>query len=146
MIKRKSIFIFLLTVLVSFVIYGNTAKGGKEMNVKVTAGSHTFIVKLENNVASHALYDKLPLTLPMANRYGREMVYRFGAGGLPTDNASDQGYKVGDLSYWPPMGSLVILYKQNGEVFEQQKLGHTDADISFFNEMKDTNITFEKQE
>lgn len=44
------------------------------------------------------------------------------------------------------MGSLVILYEQNGEVFEQQPIGHTDDDVSFFNGMSDTELTFEKAE
>ena len=62
------------------------------------------------------------------------------------DDAEDAGYAIGDISYWPPAGSLVILYKQNGEVFEQQPIGHTDDDISFFDGMPDTDITFEKSE
>ena len=36
----------------------------------------------------------------------------------------------------------MILYKQNGEVFEQQPIGHTDDDISFFDGMPDTDVTF----
>ncbi len=41
------------------------------------------------------------------------------------------------LCYWPPAGSLVILCKQNGEVFEHIKIGHTDDDVSFFDSMED---------
>lgn len=155
MLKKMAIFTFLMVIFASFTTCGNAANNretknnnGKEvknMVMKVTAGNHTFTVKLDDNATSRALWDKLPLKLSMANKYGREMVYRFGAGGLPTDNASNQGYKVGDISYWSPMGSLVILYKQNGEIFEQQKIGYTDDDISFFNGMSDIDITFEKQ-
>ena len=80
----------------------------------------------------------------MENLYGREMCYRFGQGTPTCDQASDQGYEVGDVSYWPPMGSLVILYEQNGEVFEQQPVGHIDGDVSFFADMPTADITFEK--
>ena len=80
----------------------------------------------------------------MMNLYGREMCYRFGAGGLPDNDAADIGYEIGDISYWPPAGSLVILYKQNGELFEQQPIGHTDDDVSFFDGMPDTDVIFEK--
>ena len=90
------------------------------------------------------MWKQLPVTYPMMNLYGREMCFRMGAGSLPTKEAKDTGYRVGDISYWPPAGSLVILYKQNGEVFEQQPIGHTDEDISLFNGMPDTKITFSK--
>ena len=118
----------------------------EEMRITITAGEHTIAAVLYDNAASRVLWDKLPLTLPMQNLYGREMCYRFGAGGLPEDDAADTGYEIGDISYWPPAGSLVILYKQNGEVFEQQPIGHTDDDISFFDGMEDTNVTFERAE
>ena len=82
----------------------------------------------------------------MQNLYNREMCFRMGAGSLPTKEAKDTGYKVADISYWPPMGSLVILYSQDSEVFEQQPIGHTDDDISFFANMGTTPIIFEKSE
>ena len=125
---------------------GSTDEGVTEMVIRITAGEHVITATLYDNAAGRALWDKLPLTLPMMNLYGREMCYRFGAGGLPEDDAEDTGYAIGDISYWPPAGSLVILYRQNGEVFEQQPVGHTDDDISFFDGMPDTDITFEKLE
>ena len=117
-----------------------------QMLITIAAGDHVITATLYDNAAGRALWDKLPLTLNMMNLYGREMCYRFGKGGLPDDDAADTGYEIGDISYWPPAGSLVILYKQNGEVFEQQPIGHTDDDISFFDGMPDTEITFEKAE
>ena len=106
--------------------------------------SEGFSAVLYDNAAGRALWEKLPLTLPMMNLYGREMCYRFGAGGLPEDDTADTGYEIGDISYWPPAGSLVILYKQNGEVFEQQPIGHTDDDVSFFDGMPDMDILFKR--
>ena len=116
----------------------------EEMIVKITAGDHVITAVLYDNAAGRAFWDMLPITLPMMNLYEREMCYRFGAGTLPEDEAEDMGYEIGDISYWPPAGSLVILYEQNGEVFEQQPIGHTNDDISFFVGMSDTDITFEK--
>lgn len=124
----------------------DTADAADQMLITITAGDHVITATLYDNAAGRALWDKLPLTLNMMNLYGREMCYRFGAGGLPEDDAADTGYEIGDISYWPPAGSLVILYKQNGEVFEQQPIGHTDDDVSFFDGMPDTEITFEKAE
>lgn len=117
-----------------------------EMNIIITAADHTIRATLYDNAAARQLWNSLPVTYPMMNLYGREMCYRMGAGSLPTDEAEDTGYEIGDISYWPPAGSLVVLYEQNGEVFEQQPIGHTDNDISFFDGMEDTDITFEKAE
>lgn len=116
------------------------------MKIKITVNGHTLHATLEDNAAAKKIYDSLPKTYPMMNLYGREMCYRMGAGSLPTDEAQDTGYAVGDISYWPPAGSLVILYKQNGEVFEQEPIGHTDDNVSFMDGMADTDITFERDE
>lgn len=116
----------------------------EEMVIKITVGERTITATLYDNEATRALWDMLPQTFPMMNLYGREMCYRMGNGALPDGTAQDIGYEIGDISYWPPAGSLVILYKQNGEVFEQVRIGHTDDDVSFFEGMEDTDITFEK--
>ena len=117
----------------------------QEMSVRITAGAHAITATLYDNTAARKLWEKLPLSLPMLNLYGREMCYRMGNGALPSEEAENTGYRIGDIFYWPPAGSLVILYKQDGEVFEQQPIGHTDNDLSFFEGMADTEITFEKK-
>ena len=106
-------------------------------DVKVTA-------QFEDNATTRELISRMPFTISMDNLYApREMCHRYGRGGLPTDDARDRSYKVGDIfSYWPPMGSLVILYKQNGEIFEQQPIGHIDSDVSFFSKLGSADVTF----
>lgn len=104
-------------------------------DVKVTA-------QFEDNATTRELISRMPFTISMDNLYGREMCHRYGRGGLPTDDARDRSYKVGDISYWPPMGSLVILYKQNGEIFEQQPIGHIDSDVNFFSKLGSADVTF----
>lgn len=105
-------------------------------DVKLTA-------QFEDNVTTRELISRMPFTIEMDNLYAREMCHRYGRGGLPTDQACDRGYQVGDISYWPPMGSLVILYKQNGEIFEQQPIGHIDNDVSFFSRLGSAKVTFQ---
>lgn len=95
-----------------------------------------------DNVTTRELISRMPFTINMDNLYSREMCHRYGRGGLPIDDAKDRSYKVGDISYWPPMGSLVILYKQNGEIFEQQPIGHVDSDVNFFSKLGSSQITF----
>ena len=150
---KKFIFVLLAAILLAVTLCAyqggaqTKAEAGRDsskMVVKITAGRHVLKAKLDDSAASRALWGKLPLTLPMSNLYGREMCFHFGPGGLPANEAKDQGYKVGDLSYWPPRGSLVILYKQNGEVFNHQTLGHINGDVSFFDKMDEADVTFEK--
>lgn len=78
----------------------------------------------------------------MMDLYGREMCYRFDEE-LPTGALRSDGYAVGDLVYWPPRRSFVILYKQNGEKFSRQHLGHIDSDVDIFSDIGNVDITFE---
>lgn len=111
--------------------------------VEITINNEkTINAQFDDNAATRKLIKRMPFTINMNNLYFREMCHRYGRGGLPTDDARDQSYQVGDISYWPPMGSLVILYAQNGEVFEQQPIGHIDGDVSFFKGISSAKVTF----
>jgi Uncharacterized conserved protein len=118
------------------------SKGATEMKIKITAGSNVLTATLYDNATVRALVSKLPLTVPMENLYSREMCYRF-PDALPTDNVQATGYEVGELVYWPPRHSLVILYAQNGEHFDMQKLGRFDSSVDLFKQIDTTNVTFE---
>lgn len=114
----------------------------EEMKIKITAGGKTLTATLEDNPTSRAFMAKLPLTLPMMDLYGREMCYRFDDA-LPTGPLTSKGYEVGDLAYWPPRHSFVILYKQNGERFERQHMGRVDSGVELFDGISDTDVLFE---
>ena len=111
--------------------------------VKITVNGQVLHARLEDNAATRALVKKMPMTLPMSDLYSREMCYRYGAGGLPTDKLRSDHYEVGDIAYWPPRGSLVILYAQNGEEFERQQIGHIDSGVEIFRRTGDADVTFE---
>ena len=121
---------------------GNSAEVS-DVKVKITVGNTELIATLENNATTQALIEKMPMTLPMMDLYGREMCYRYGAYALPTDNMRSDGYEIGDIAYWAPGGSLVILYAQNGEHFERQHLGHIDSGVEVFETTGDVDVTFE---
>jgi hypothetical protein len=118
----------------------------KETKIKITVGDNVLYANLEDNAATRALIKKLPMTLPMQNLYSREMCYRYGQGGLPTDKLRSDHYEVGDIAYWPPRGSLVILYKQNGEEFERQQIGYIDQGVEIFENAGNKQVTFELAE
>ena len=113
------------------------------VKIKITVGNTELTAELEDNATTRALVEKMPITLSMMDLYGREMCYRYGAYALPTDNMRSDGYEIGDIAYWAPGGSLVILYKQNGEHFERQHLGHIDSGVEVFETTGDAEVTFE---
>ena len=115
-----------------------------QMNLKITVGDKVMTARLEDNPTTRAFVDKLPTTLHMENLYGREMCYRYGKGGLTESATRSDRYEVGDIVYWPPRGSFVILYKQNGEEFERVQLGHIDGDVSMFEGNGDMDVKFEQ--
>lgn len=120
-----------------------SAQEEENMQIRITVGDTELFATLEDNATTRALIEQMPMTLSMNDLYGREMCYRYGANALPTDSLRSDGYAVGDIAYWPPRGSLVILYEQNGEQFERQHLGHIDSGVEIFATTGDTQVTFE---
>lgn len=119
----------------------------KTTQIEITVnGSRKLDATFEDNATTRALIARMPFTITMDNLYSREMCHRYGHGALPVDDARDRGYEVGDISYWPPMGSLVFLYRQNGEIFEQQPIGHIDGDVSFFGNLSSAEVAFSVKE
>lgn len=106
-------------------------------------GRQVLTATLLDNATTRSLIGKFPLTVPMKNLYSREMVYRF-SDPLPAEQAQRSGYGVGDLSYWTPGHSLVVFYKQNGEVIDNlQKIGRFDSNLDFFQNVEATDVRFE---
>ena len=90
--------------------------------IEIKIDGKAYPAVLLDNAAGRAIRSQLPLKLKMADLYGRELCYRFGAP-LPTDHVAYTGYEVGEIVYWPPRHSFVIMYAQNGEMFDMQKVG-----------------------
>lgn len=113
--------------------------------MKITVNGRTLIATLKDNATTRAIVQRLPMTLPMMDLYGREMCYRFPEA-LPTDNARTRGYEVGEIIYYPPMHSFVIMYRQNGERFQMQSIGRIDSGVDIFDGIGDVDVRFEKAE
>ena len=88
--------------------------------IRITAGNRTWYATLDDNATARALIAKLPLTLPL------EDLYR---DALPANEVSYRGYEVGEIVYWPPRHSFVILYAQNGEHFDMQPIGRIEKGV-----------------
>ena len=119
----------------------NAASG--PIKLKITAKGKTLTAVMENNSTVQAFAKKLPVTLKMENLYNREMCYHYGNGAFPTSTLRSDRYEVGDIIYWPPRGSFVILYLQNGEEFERQHMGRINGNVDFFRNAGDVDVTFE---
>ncbi|MBQ6971788.1 MAG: hypothetical protein IJP86_05470 [Synergistaceae bacterium] len=129
----------LATILAVMVMAGSSYAA--DMRITITAGGKTLHATLQDNPASRELYSRLPLTLMMDDLYDREMCYHL-EDALPTGRQVSDGYKVGDIIYWPPRRSLVILYRQNGERFTRQYLGHIASGVEMFESTGDIEVTF----
>lgn len=121
----------------------NAEQKGAGIPIKIQAGDKVWYGTLEDNATTKALVKQFPLTVKMENLYDREMCYRMGEGALPVTATRDDNYEVGDIIYWPPRGSLVILYKQNGERFTRQFLGRVTGDLSAFAKGEDMTLTWD---
>ena len=119
---------------------GNNSSGTYQ--VKITFGKHELTATFEDNATTKAFREKLPLTLPMLDLYSREMCYRF-PDALPANEAKTRRYEVGDIIYYPPRHSFVIMYKQNGERFNMQSMGKVDSGIEKFSNIGDIDVHFE---
>ena len=113
------------------------------IKVKITAGEHVLNATFINNATSRALIAKFPLTIPMMDLYSREMCYRF-PDPLPANEAAASGYDIGDIAYWTPRHSFIIMYEQNGErISNLQKIGRVDSGVDVFRRTGDIEVTFE---
>ena len=115
----------------------------KDIKVRITAGQNRMTATFLDNATTRALVAKFPLTLPMTDLYNREVVYRF-PDALPAEEATTSGYEVGDVVYWTPRHSFVIMYAQNGErISNLQKIGRIDTGVEVFKRIGNIDVTFE---
>ena len=114
------------------------------MRVKISVNNKVLHAVLDDNATSRAIYNKLPLKLFMQDLYSREMCYNFDES-FKTENLRSDNYEVGDLIYWPPMHSFVILYRQNGEKFRRQHLGKVLSGVEIFETTGDAEVLFEAE-
>ena len=141
--KKIALLIIIALFFVLFVSCCDAANNADFPKLKITVGDTVLIATLEDNATTRALIEMLPLTLSMMDLYNREMCYRFDKA-LPSNKLRSDEYEVGDLIYWPPRNSFVILYAQNGERFSRQHLGKIDSGVEIFTKTGDVNVTIER--
>ncbi|MFY1905381.1 cyclophilin-like fold protein [Achromobacter xylosoxidans] len=143
MLKTKMLAMTLMAALPMSVMAAEGGGSSRGIKVKVTAGKHVLTATFIDNATTRALVVKFPLTVPMMDLYSRELVYRFPEP-LPANETRTSGYEVGDIVYWAPRHSFVIMYAQNGErISDLQKVGRIDAGLEVLGTTGNTNVRFE---
>ena len=139
---KKYIFTMLIGGFVMIANTGYSEENDSKIQIEVVVDNNIINANLIDNATTRALIAKFPITLPMMDLYSREMCYRFN-NPLPANEVKTQGYTVGDIVYWTPMHSFVIMYKQNGEVISNlQKIGNINTGVNIFEKTGDTYVTF----
>ena len=135
---------FMRRLIAAFLLLLSLLAGSvcaEEMKIIVAIKGKNLHAVLEDNPASRALYAQMPFTVKMKDLYEREMCF-FMSGKLPETKQTASNYSVGVIIYWPPQRCLVILYKQNGERFRRQHLGHIESGAEIFSTTGDIEVTF----
>ena len=125
--------------IVVLVLAGNVQ--AEDMRIIVAIRGKNLYAVLEDNPASRALYKVMPFTIRMKNLYGREMRALLPMT-LPVEKLSANSYAVGDIIYWPPRHSLMIIYRQKGERFRRQHLGRIESGAEVLANAEDMDVTF----
>jgi len=145
---KKLLFLLLTAALAATpVIYSKDKSEIRVLKVmdeklKITINNMVFTATLYDNATTRSFVKRLPLTLPMKNLYSREMVYRF-PDPLPAEEVSYRGYKIGEIIYFPPLHSFVIMYAQNNEKFSMQSMGRIENDVRVLSNIKDADARLE---
>lgn len=115
--------------------------------VKITVGETELIATFADNATARALIEKMPMTLPMMDLYGREMCYRFTGEDIPAEEAQYGSFDVGKILYWTPWHSFVIVYAESGEKIDDlQYVGTIEEGVKIFADTGDVDVTFELAE
>ena len=135
--------ILLALISLTTMPFSSVAADVDGIKVKITAGDRIMMATFYNNATTRALVSRFPLTLPMEDLYHREMCYRF-PDALPANEKQTSGYEVGDIVYWAPRHSFVIMYEQNGEqISHLQKVGRIHSGVGIFRHTGDTPVRFD---
>ncbi len=125
------------------VSFSSMAADAEGIKVKITVGDQIMTATFYDNATTRALVSRFPLTLPMEDLYDREMCYHF-PDALPANEIQTSGYNVGDIVYWVPRHSFVIMYEQNHEqISNLQKVGYIHSGMEVFRHTGNIDVTFD---
>ena len=104
-----------------------------ETKIKIIAGGREVSATLNDSATSKDFLERLPLEFSMNDLFGREKYYNFSEP-LEDGNVKEFTFDVGDVFYWPPQKSFVIIYRQDGDTIPggMYPLGRIDDSVDTF--------------
>src|SRR3954466_2912820 len=81
--------------------------------IRIRIGDQAVTATLNSSEAARDLVAMLPLSIRMRDHLRREKTGPI-PGPLSERTVASPNYQMGDLSYWPPGGNLVIFYRHDG--------------------------------
>ena len=143
--KKIFVIIFMALLICTFTVSAEEDTMG--YRIRITVGDTELFAIFADNATSRALIEKMPMTLPMMDLYGREMCYRFTGEDIPAEEAQYGSFDVGKILYWTPWHSFVIVYAESGEVIDDlQYVGMVEEGVEIFAGTGDADVTFELAE
>jgi hypothetical protein len=103
---------------------GNGDKSATTNTMKITIGSNTFTVTLDDNSTVDALKPMLPLTVEMTELNGNEKYFDLPTK-LPVAAAKPGTIQAGDLMLWQS-NTLVLFYKSFRTSYSYTRIGRID--------------------
>lgn len=118
----------------------NTTKSKKEsFTIYITIGDKKFTAVLYDNPTTHALIERLPLTLEMQELNGNEKYYQF-SDNFPTGIESVGTIKAGDLMLYQD-DYLVLFYESHTTSYSYTKIGYIEETSGLAKAVGNGNIT-----
>jgi hypothetical protein len=103
---------------------GNGDKSATTNTMKITIGSNTFTVSLDDNPTVDALKPMLPLTIEMIELNGNEKYFDLPTK-LPAAAAKPNTIQAGDLMLWES-STLVLFYKSFATSYSYTRIGRIE--------------------
>ena len=110
--------------LASNAAEGNGDRSATTNTIKITIGSNTFTVTLDDNPTAHAFKAMLPLTVEMTELNGNEKYFDLPKK-LPVAAAKPGSIQAGDLMLWQS-NTLVLFYKSFRTSYSYTRIGRID--------------------
>jgi hypothetical protein len=110
--------------LASNAAEGNGDRSATTNTMKITIGSNTFTVRLDDNPTVDALKPMLPLTVEMSELNGNEKYFDLPMQ-LPVAAAKPGTIQAGDLMLWQS-NTLVLFYKSFRTSYSYTRIGRID--------------------
>lgn len=114
--------------------------------IRIRTNGETVTATLNDSAAARDLWRMLPLTLRMDDHLRREKTGVL-PGRLSGESGGSPTYALADLGYWPPRGSFVIFYRQDGMRIPSPGiviLGRIDAGVEIFDRPGPVEVTVER--